>query len=109
MLEPLDIIGHLQDQEFDATELVSLLDQMKREQRADSANRAAAQIFEARRRFLNRRRRRLFCEFHDIVKVDIAEMRSQTRWERSQDTYRNNRKEKKRKNNGNKQGQDTAS
>jgi len=97
MLEPLDIVGHLQDQEFDATELVSLLDQMKKEQRVDSANRAAAQIFEARRRFLNRRRRRLFCEFHDIVKVDIAEMRSQARWERSQDTYRNNRKEKKKR------------
>jgi len=96
MLEPLDIVQHLQDQEFEAIELINLLSQMKREHREDAANKTAAQIFESRRKFLDKRKRRLFCEFHDLVKVDIAEMRSQTKWERSQETYRNNRKEKKK-------------
>lgn len=95
MLEPLDIVNHLQDQDFDSVELVSLLGQFRREQREDAANIAVAQFNETQRRFIDRRNRRFDREFHAVLD-DITEARKQVKWERSQEQYRKTRKEKKK-------------
>ena len=95
MLEPLDIVQHLQDQEFEAVELVALLERMKKQHREEAANKAIYQFTEGKSKFREKRKKRLSAEFHVILE-EINEMRRQAKWERSQETYRNTRKEKKR-------------
>ena len=73
MLEPLDIIGHLRDKEFDEHELLILLGQMIKDQRTDSADRAILQYTESLSAFKDRRLRRLVSEFRNIILTDINE------------------------------------
>ena len=95
MLEPLDIVQHLQDQEFESIELVALLERMKRQHKKDAANNTLYRITGGLSKFREKRKRRLCAEFHAVLE-EINEMRRQVKWERSQETYRNTRKEKKR-------------
>lgn len=95
MLEPLDIIGHLRDKEFDEHELLILLGQMIKDQRTDSADRAILQYTESLSAFKDRRLRRLVSEFRNIILTDINEARRQVKWELAQKTYRENRRNKK--------------
>jgi hypothetical protein len=95
MLEPIDIVRHLQDQEFESMELVALLNQMLRDHKEYAANNTLYLFTEGQSRFRAKRKKRLCAEFHAILE-EINEMRRQAKWERSQETYRNTRKEKKR-------------
>lgn len=95
MLEPIDIIGHLREQEFDEHELLLLLGQMIQEQRTESADKAILQYTKSLSAFRSRRLRRLISEFRNIILTDINDTRRQTKWELAQKLYRENRKNKK--------------
>ena len=97
MLEPLDVVIHLRDQEFDEHELISLLNQMVREQRTDAANKAAYKVIKSAADFRGKRNRRLCSEFRNVVLTALNDDRRTIKWERQQGIYRENRKQKKQK------------
>jgi hypothetical protein len=95
MLTPQLIVTNLQDRDFDAVELVYLLDRMIREQREDAANVSVAQYIAKTNTFKFKRNRRLEKEFDFVVNL-LNDERRLTRLTNNQERYKQTRREKNR-------------
>lgn len=90
------ILDFLRDKDFTEEELEYHLADMLVEAKEDAANQAVYQFTTKRREFIEKRNARLATECKDFVIEELNEERKLIKFKRAQDTYKNNRAEKKK-------------
>ena len=89
------ILNHLRDKEFSEDELRKYLEDLLYEGRESAACDSLFQFNGKRRRFIDKREKRLREDFKNDILIDINEARQVTKLARAQDRYKENRKIKK--------------